>query len=307
MFAYLCSFASGIPDTYKAHIPILGVSRYIGAQDEFSSSKSYTWWIEGQVTKLTLRWDLIEKEKGRYDWNGEGEDSRIFLADESKLILGTRASPIWVRKHPDFTCSQPTPEFYKDYANFIISAIDRYHPWAIELWNEPEVQKGVFEDNWFYMGCWDSGREYAEMTKVVYPIIKEKHPETLVMIGALLMEDYEWIEEMFAENPSGDTVSYHAYDYYFGETGNAKKNALWLYEHTDKPLFLSETALLDMSLECSADFQVAKREYLDSLYKSIQDIGIIGFTWYTIGGNLWRCSDLYPGAAYDLYKELIVK
>lgn len=288
---------------FHAHLPVVELVRYIGAQDELNGS-SQKLWIDGQVTKITLRWDLIEKEKGNYNWNAEYNDAAIFLADNKKLIIGTRASPVWSRKHPDFTCSQPKPEFYKSYANFLVAAIDRYKPWSVELWNEPEVRIGTFENSWFFMGCWDSGKEYSAMTKIVYPIIKEKHPKVLVMVGALIMEDRQWLKDFFKTKPKGDIVSYHAYDYWKGETGNVKRHANWLSDHTDKPLFLSETSLLDASSKCSNEFQLAKAKFLDDLNKTFQGLGIVGFTWYTIGNNNWKCSDLYPGPAYERYKNL---
>jgi hypothetical protein len=111
---------------------------------------------------------------------------------------------------------------------------------------------------------------------------------------------------MLAYKPAGDWISYHAYPYN-GVVKNYDipgRRAKWIHSRTDKGVFLSEVSLLDYTGKCTLPYQRAKADYLEMLNESLVSWGIEGFTWYTIGGNNWRCSDLHPGPAYEKYKSL---
>lgn len=288
----------------RVFLPVVGVTRYVGAQDEGNG----VWegrYLSGQITKVTLRWDLIEKNRGSYNWNAEGDDAALkVVGGKYRLLIGTRGSPKWARKYAEYPCSQPKPEFYDEYANFVKAAAERYKAWGVELWNEPDVKRGEFGKDWVLMGCWDTGKQYSEMTQVVYPRIKRA--DLVVMVGAMMLEETSWAANMLAWEPAGDWISYHSYAYngVVKEYEKPREKADWIHARTDKGVFLSEVALLDYTEKCSGAYQNAKADYLDMLNESLVSWGIEGFTWYTIGGNNWKCSDLYPGPAYETYKSL---
>lgn len=289
---------------YRVYLPMVGATRYIGAQDE-TTGEYKKYYAKDQITKITLRWDLIEGKQGEYRWNVEGNDAKIkSLSKDYRLLIGTRAAPKWARKYSGYPCSQPKPEYYQDYGKFVKAVIERYHPWGVELWNEPDVERGAFGRDWFLMGCWDTGKQYAEMTRTVYPMVKADN--LTVMVGALMLEDKSWAASFLTNDPAGDWVSFHAYPYN-GVVDNYDipgERAKWLHARTDKGVFLSEISLLDYTGKCSKAFEKAKADYLTMLNDNLVSWGIEGFTWYTIGGNNWRCSDLYPGPAYEAYLGL---
>lgn len=292
------------PKQYYTYLPSLGITRYAGAQDE-TTGKYQHLYADDQITKISLRWDLIEAKRGTYAWNIEGNDQAIkTLAKDYRLLIGTRASPKWARLYPDYPCSQPVREYYSDYADFIQAVIERYKPWAVELWNEPDVERGAFGVSWSWMGCWDHGWQYSEMTRFVYS--KVKRDDIIIMTGALMLEDDTWAANMLAYEPAGDWISFHAYSYNGVPSGYdlAHDRATWLHRRTDKGVFLSEVSLLDYTGKCTLPFQKAKAEFLEMVNSSLATWGIEGYVWYTIGGNNWRCSDLYPGPAYETYKSL---
>lgn len=292
------------PELHYTYLPVVGITRYIGAQDE-TTGKYQDYYADGQITKISLRWDLIEAKRGEYNWSTEGNDKAIqSMAMDYRLLIGTRGAPRWARLYPNFPCSQPKEEYYRDYAEFIKAIIERYHPWAVELWNEPDVPRGAFGQDWVIMGCWDHGWQYAEMTREVYPIVKRD--DVVIIVGALMLEGDSWAANMLAYKPAGDWISFHAYPYN-GVTENYDipgRRAKWIHSRTDKGVFLSEVSLLDYTGKCTLPYQRAKADYLEELNENLIVWGIEGFTWYTIGGNNWRCSDLYPGPAYEKYKSL---
>jgi hypothetical protein len=49
----------GVTPGHYSYLPIVGITRYIGAQDE-TTGKYQDYYAPGQITKISLRWDLIE-------------------------------------------------------------------------------------------------------------------------------------------------------------------------------------------------------------------------------------------------------
>jgi hypothetical protein len=90
-------------------------------------------------------------------------------------------------------------EHFIGFAQFVAEAVERYSqpPYDVrywEIWNEPDVGLGVIPAQSGF-GCWGDpddpyfgGGYYAEMLKVVYPVIKQVNPEIIVLIGGLLLD-----------------------------------------------------------------------------------------------------------------------
>ena len=69
------------------------------------------------------------------------------------------------------------PSYYQQFANFLGSVASRYHPDAIEVWNEPNIDRE-----------WPAGRVtpsgFAQMVRLAYQAIKAGSPQTMVISGA---------------------------------------------------------------------------------------------------------------------------
>lgn len=293
---------------FRAYVPYTANTRYIGAQDE-SSGVWREKYAPTQIVKISLRWDLIEPDPGEYKWNAEGKDAALKgLARDYRLLISTRAAPRWARKYVEWRCSQPDPGYYDEYARWMNAVVERYEPWAIEVWNEPDALKEDVAKDFYFYGCWDRGDAYAALTRDVYKLVKADHPEVVVMAGALMLPDGvgSWQRSFLRSAPGGDVISYHAYAA-FGVAGSwdiIGEMAEGIWEYTSKPLFVTETALLDYSLKCSNLHREHKKLYLDYINRMMPVWGPFGYIRYTIGGNNWRCSDVWPGEEWELYQSL---
>lgn len=290
---------------YQTFVPQLSqFGMKAGSQDESRVYADY--YPNGSTVHLHIRWDKAEGERGKYvvDSALKKEVDR-HKAKGDWIIIGTRTSPKWARVYPEKMCSQPKAGFYDEYGGFLQWVIETYKPDAVEVWNEPDAKPADVLNEYWQFGCWDSGGRYAEMLKVVYPMIRGR---VVVIAGALAyLDGGKWANEFLAGDVENfDWLSFHAYPYWgMGQEDLAWEKLEKLWARTQKPMFLSETSLLDSTLKCGSVFQGEKAKYVRHVGENAYGWGLVGWTWYSIGGNNWKCSDLHPGEAYEVWKGLV--
>ena len=265
---------------------------------------------------------------------------------------------------PDYHCSPIKPEKLENFASFMYDLVSRYStpPYNVSFWelgNEPDVYYKHISPTMPY-GCWGDDQDeyfgggyYAEMLKTVYPEIKAADPDAEVLIGGQLLScdpvtppetspgsgEYKDCKsakflEGILQNGGGDYfdgVSFHAYDYYYGEFskyGNANWHSSWdttgpviiakanylrsllgAYGYPDKFLMNTETALLcgkegNESFCLTDEFAHTKANYLAQSYATSLAEGLRANNWYSLTG--WRGSalasqDMQPFPAYHSY------
>lgn len=310
LFSLLTLAATPTPEPvrkYRIHLAMTIIQRpLVGAQDE-THGAYLSVFPEDSVAHYSIRWDKGEPEPGQYVWeSGLGEVISRAYREKVKVIIGTRASPEWARLKPDWTCSQPKTTAYDDYARWVNAIIDKYHPWGIEIWNEPDVGYNDVSQDWWIMGCFLSGSDYAQFVNTVIPIVKAHSPETKILIGALMLDgdDQGRFARSLTYAKGYDYLSYHAYVY--AGTGRddvilEKADLLRSMIVPTPPLFVTETSMLDYGDKCSPAFEQLKDEYAAHARAGLGPWGLSGALWYTIGGNGWKCSDLLPGIGYDYW------
>ncbi len=122
-----------------------------------------------------LNWQNVEKEKGNYAIDPEVETFISSLADNGVSImlnLGVGTG----EDRPDYTrfSSKEEIERYANYVRFVVSHFKgrvKYY----ELWNEPDTDTpwgGISVDN------------YANLIKLVVPIIRMEDPDAKIVVGA---------------------------------------------------------------------------------------------------------------------------
>ncbi|HEX9063419.1 MAG TPA: glycoside hydrolase, partial [Clostridia bacterium] len=138
--------------------------------------------------------------------------------DPLKQIISIWSPPAYMKSnHSTKNGGTLLPEFYDDFGNWLLKCIDAYKKAGVTVYgispqNEPSA---VVE----YNSCFYTPKQYAEMIKVVGPIIKKAYPDVKIMgpeemtcetwnwdksYGKALMEDsdaFKWI----------DIVVVHAY------------------------------------------------------------------------------------------------
>jgi hypothetical protein len=165
------------------------------------------------------------------------------------------------------------------------------------------------------------GRYYADVLKQIYPKMKSVNPNVQVLLGGLLMDCdpvnppagkdctiSKYLEGILVNGGRDyfDAVSFHSYDYYEGGIGRysngnwysawnttgptvtAKigyiRNLLSQYSASDKPIYLTEVALLCQDAyrsDCgSANFQRTKAHYIAQAYAVAIEQKVQAAIWY---------------------------
>jgi hypothetical protein len=318
-----------------------------------------------------LLWGEVEEAQGQRTWEAMSaldEELEAISAARMRPILVVRDTPDWAQKIPGVDCGPVAPEKLQAFADFMVEAVLRYsqppfnvHTW--ELWNEPDVDpEWVSPDSPF--GCWgdndDSlfygGGYYADMLKAVYSLMKAADPDSVILVGGLLLDcdpvippetspgsglykdctPARFLEGVLANNggDSFDGVSFHAYDYYLGETGwygNYNWHSSWdnggpvviaktrylkgllaAFGYGSKLLLNTENALIcgrdGNEPECREEsFLTTKASYLIQSYVAARSMGLTANIWYDLRG--WRGSglvdpELHPNLAMEAYQFL---
>jgi hypothetical protein len=322
------------------------------------------WWRRNGVL-----WSEIETNESERNWQAMASlEQEIQVASESGLqpILVIRSTPSWAQENPGYSCGPIIPEKLPAFANFMHDLVKRYSapPFNVkywEIWNEPDVDPALVPPT-SQFGCWGDpadknfgGGKYANMLKAIYPAIKAADPNAQLIIGGLLL-DCNPLDP--PEDPLGsgqkkdcrpatylqgillngggdffDGVSFHAYDYYFGDGryGNPGWNdpieqrgpisllkSQYLYStlrnagSENKFLVNSEQAILcgisgEEEVCKSQDFLDLKAAYLAQAYTIALAQRFKANVWYSLTG--WRASglvteDFQPQASHITYQFL---
>ncbi len=137
-----------------------------------------------------LRWDNLEKEKGKIDWSRV--DDFMKLARESgwrdeDIVFNIYGTPRWASTRPEadrinvFLREYITvvPKNLDDWRNFIREVMRRYPGVKrYELWNEPHL--AGFSCFWA-----DSVENFVKLLKAGYETVKEENPEAIVWLGGI--------------------------------------------------------------------------------------------------------------------------
>ena len=134
-----------------------------------------------------------------YNWNAVDEQSLVDAENRGLQVIATiRFAPSWAQKEPPYYCSSIKQDKFDEFAQFVKELVLRYSqpPYNIKYWelgNEPDVDPELIPPNSVY-GCWGDDQDdyygggyYAEMLKVIYPVIKAADPSAQVLIGGLLL------------------------------------------------------------------------------------------------------------------------
>ncbi len=199
-------------------------------------------------------WARVEPVEGQRDWSALAALENELLnaaARGLEVILIVRGTPDWAQRD-GVACGPIKTSEFGAFADFMHALVQRYSgpPYNVrywEIWNEPDIQSAAVAPDEIY-GCWGDpadpfygGGYYAEMLRVVYPMIKAADPDADVLVGGLLLDcddrlpgacngaispgSARFLEGVLRRNGANDGaayfdgVSFHAYDFYKGGLG----------------------------------------------------------------------------------------
>jgi hypothetical protein len=165
-------------------------------------------------------WAYVQP-RSRYGFDWRGADLVVAHAARQGLQVVARIDivPAWARP-TDSSDRYLDHDHYHDYAAYVAAFARRYHPYGLRhviIWNEPNL---AFE--------WGrrppDPRAYADLLKVVYPVVKAAVPDAIVVAGALSpgpslgdgrerLDDLEYTQQLYAAGagPFFDQWAVHAY------------------------------------------------------------------------------------------------
>ncbi len=255
--------------------------------------------IDGPLTIPVVQ-DRIYHTSVRWMEPGWWIPDTVSAVDPNPLVIGTKTTPEPYRLYPDRMGSEPKPEHYQDYVDFVVGLVDRYHPYAVEVWNEPDCPTySVPADNQYWYGAWvtdedyyASGQRYGNLLSMVYQVLQ---PLGVQVLGGALQNGHvvqgrEFLRGML-ETGQCDYVSFHVYPYIDQDYKRVVYDAIdsIMSVAGDKPLFVTETALLTRGNTEDLDtpeFQIAQAEYLCWM-KNYMAWGGVPWLWYA-GDNTWQ-------------------
>ena len=159
-------------------------------------------------TRLTMSWREIEP-------NGKGSYSALDRYDTAfanaaatgaNVIVTVYSSPQWASGRTDPDSPPVDPQDYADFLRFAATRWgDKVDAW--EIWNEQNSS-----------ASWSTGPSpsaYARLLKAAYPAVKLVDPSALVVYGGVSHNDYRFIEQSYAAEPSlgeyYDVMATHPY------------------------------------------------------------------------------------------------
>jgi hypothetical protein len=313
-----------------------------------------------------LLWSDVEPTAGSRNWDTPSVlalEQELINANQSgmEVVLIVRSTPEWARENPELACGRIKIEDIPAFADFVREAVERYSkpPYNVrywQIWNEPDAFQTKSEAPY---GCWGDpnddyygGGYYASVLKQVYPQVKLANSQAYVVVGGLLLDcdpkdppegkdckSSLYLEGILREpgaRDNFDVISFHAYDYYFGDgsysnpnwnsswnstgpvviaKGNFIKDVLDEFGADEKLIFNSEGAIIcgppvrdpDFDPICmSEDFENTKAYYVAKIYAAAIATGLDANIWYSVTG--WRYSgllnkeNLEPRLAYYAYQ-----
>jgi hypothetical protein len=273
------------------------------------------------VNSVTFSWKGIEPTNtspSNFRWWMVDETSLINAADNGLEIVGDiHETPDWAQARPGYSCGPIAAEHLDDFAQFLQAVVSRYgvHPYHVrfwKIWNEPDADYRLVEPDSGY-GCWGDadaadygGSVYAQMLKVAYPAIKAAAPEATVLVGGLLLNDATSSASKFMEGilqggggPYFDVLDYHAYTYYLGlgKIGNSNwpgsttaipekaeflRSVLDEYGYSEKPLMVTEAAMLASTDNPTQNFLETQAMYVPQAYAEGLALGLKGVIYFSM-------------------------
>lgn len=213
-------------------------------------------------------WAYAERVRGVYDWTQADRIMKHARNQGLQVIARFGLVPDWARPNPDeqqTTLNYLTPDAYPAFAEYAAAFVTRYADVvpAVIIWNEPNL---AFE--WGYQP--PDPQRYADLLRVVYPVIKAARPDVLVLGGALAptlepvgsphaLDDVLYLEGLYqaGAHANFDALAVHTYGFNAPADAPPARDALNFrraellravmvrYGDADKPVYITESGWND--------------------------------------------------------------
>lgn len=307
----------------KVHLPMLAANyrstpkNYgveIGVQPQYIQYRELINPLGLNWIRYPVMWHKWESTKAGYSVPmGFDSDIAAILEDGSTPVLTVKMAPDWARAPGTQPCHMI--QDVEAFARFGAYLAQRYPDVRhFEICNEPDFPTPEYSP---YFGCWGDpakdfygGLDYARPMNAIYDAIKSVNPANQVWSGGLMLELTSGMKDYFEGMVRGgakfDAVSYHCYttypccNTYFVEQAHQFLLDTMARLGIDKPLFLSETALISrtqaypLESDQTHPFYYWQCAYFYNLLEwSKKARNLIGWQWYGLKMGWRNCSILW--------------
>lgn len=217
------------------------------------------------LTRIELRWTLVERERGVYDWSEYDRLVDLLISYDIEPMFMMYCAPEWAMVGPPedkdlfirlemenlYTVVWPRTEYKPEFARFIETAASRFKGRVrlFEYWNEPDGMAGptVLRDEEGKATSIRFGGDpilYADWLRVMYPALKRGNPDAVLCVGSLTNVDGRFIEAVYASGCGDmiDAVSVHPYahDGVRADFIDNVRQVMTRYGDWEKPIWLTE-------------------------------------------------------------------
>lgn len=219
--------------------------------------------IQDAPVRLPICWGRAEISPGVYNW--AEIDALIDAFSEHEILASIKNTPIWARKYPYIPSSEPLQQYWGNYVNFVGEFNQRYNPYRMEVWNEPDVPKELCSTGTWYMGCWGNTYEDGVRYGQFFNLVAQTVDPNKLLAGALMFEVVEFARGMLDTIVPCAGMSYHCYGYYVADLTRWNTYYNKARSLTDLPLYVTETSLLYNN--ATEELEQEQANYLDLLSK----------------------------------------
>jgi hypothetical protein len=150
--------------------------------------------------RVWARWEELEQSPGGYTQHVVDELNGKVAALKArgiKVLVVVHRTPSWAGGG----ITPPDPGRFAAFMAAIAQRVPAVDAW--ELWNEPDSQE-------FWAGA-PQPAEYAAVARAAYPAIKAVQPDDIVVLGGMVGNNFEFLEQLYANGAGGsfDAVAVH--------------------------------------------------------------------------------------------------
>lgn len=161
---------------------------------------------------IAFEWRIIEPERGKFKWGYFDRIVEILRRNHFNIMANLEFTPKWASTSTDNTPLHGqarwsmSPPYMDDWAESVKEIVSHYKNnikyW--EIWNEPS----------YISAYWANGnaKDYYELLKTAYQVIKKTDPEATVLSGGLTAGGYSFFKEVLSYG-ADKYFDVHAYHY----------------------------------------------------------------------------------------------
>lgn len=258
--------------------------------------------LKPRYVHVMFSWEQQETAPGVYVWSpGLLEDIAIYARHKVTVIAILHDTPAFYRRESR-SCAPPADEYMDEMQAFVRAASQAYPYIQVwEFWNEPDFTNGL---DGFY-GCWGSygGGVYAAWLDAFYRAVKDVDAADKVMFGSLgTSSNTDFLAQ--AADADYDILGVHLYANLGQSIDSQIANGLEYRERlralTDKPVWITETALMCAGGICTASEEQLQADWMRAVHHSWHGKTLYPvISWYCLFENQW--------AGVGMYRENNVK